>query len=251
MGIDIDYGPILASAASLGGSYLQYAGTEKTNVANAIQAQEQMKFQERMSSTAYQRAVADMRAAGLNPALAYQQGGSSTPGGASAQMQNAMGAFRGSAGEAVNTYNEIATQTANRKNIEAQTAKTNAEKNQLNIESAARLDDIIQHARATAMNAKTNSWGVEQEIRNKQQAYDQSAQSFAVRMQQLFAALDATQATASNTRADTLLKNFAAPEAKNRAGAANTWFGRTIAPYITHAGQASGIMKNVVNLVYP
>lgn len=56
---------------------------------NSAEALANRNFQERMSSTSYQRAVEDMRKAGLNPILAFANGGASTPGGSGATITGA------------------------------------------------------------------------------------------------------------------------------------------------------------------
>lgn len=97
--------PAAGVGASLLSGFLGAEGQEDTNVANAAQADKQMQFQERMSNTAYQRAVADMKAAGLNPMLAYSQGGATSPGGAQAVMGNTQAAGMQSAAQAATIAN--------------------------------------------------------------------------------------------------------------------------------------------------
>lgn len=65
---------------------------------NSTEAMKNREWQEQMSNTAYQRAVADMKEAGLNPILAFQNGGASTPGGSAGTISGAsMGAPSSSA----------------------------------------------------------------------------------------------------------------------------------------------------------
>jgi len=74
---------IAAFAPALIGGAFGLAGQAMANRETEVSTARQMAFQERMSDTQYQRGMEDMRKAGLNPILAYKQGGASAPSGAS------------------------------------------------------------------------------------------------------------------------------------------------------------------------
>lgn len=79
---------LIGGAASLAGGLIANKGREdQANISgqfNQASAREQMEFQERMSNTAHQRQMADLKKAGLNPLLSAKYGGASSPGGSSA-----------------------------------------------------------------------------------------------------------------------------------------------------------------------
>lgn len=104
----------------MGGLSNAFTGNASSKKASAKAWQRSMDA----SNTAYQRAVADMKAAGLNPMLAYSQGGASTP---TPQMPE----VRAAGGELIKAYTgwsgasaqQMQAQATSR-NLEANTAKT-------------------------------------------------------------------------------------------------------------------------------
>lgn len=88
------------------------------------------RFSEHMSSTAYQRGMADMRKAGLNPILAYQQGGASSPQGAMPSMSST-GDSAGTAvaGVQANTARKLGKSTRTMQKQQISTLATQAQVN--------------------------------------------------------------------------------------------------------------------------
>ena len=106
--------PAIIGAAVSG--YGQYRANRETRASTG----RQMAFQERMSNTAHQRQMADLKAAGINPMLSAKLGGASSPAGASYQASN-IGAA------AVEGYGKVSSAKqaqAQTKQIQAQTEFT-------------------------------------------------------------------------------------------------------------------------------
>lgn len=74
---------------------------------NSAEAEKNRQFQEYMSNTSYQRAVEDLKKAGLNPILAVSNGGASTPSGATATANSSSFYQKNQTGLDVNTLSKI------------------------------------------------------------------------------------------------------------------------------------------------
>lgn len=112
-----------AAGAALG----QLAGGAYQNMAARRESKRNRQFQERMARNAYQYAMQDMKKAGLNPMLAFSQGGAATPGGSMASQDNVMSGVVNSAVAASQARQQLRNLEAQENMLDAQTRQADAQ----------------------------------------------------------------------------------------------------------------------------
>nr|QJB19207.1 MAG: DNA pilot protein [Microvirus sp.] len=118
----------LSLGASAFSTIASAKGAKEANASNERIAAENRSWQERMSNTAHQREVIDLRAAGLNPILSATGGsGASSPGGSTAVMQNPYGQSSDILSNSAKTASETSKNTSGSAVNTALVNKTNAE----------------------------------------------------------------------------------------------------------------------------
>lgn len=191
----------LGAAASLGGGLVDAWSTMNTNKANVALAREQMQFQAMMSSTAHQREVADLKAAGLNPILSATGGsGASSPAGSSATMVAPQ--IGSSAKSAADTYAQYAALNENLKNVAADTEQKIASSKLLASQNESTAKDIERKGidnsfQGALLGTQLKKMGIDADL---------AVKSFGDQLKQIAANVEATKAGVKGREADTAFR---------------------------------------------
>lgn len=152
----------LAGLSQLLGGGLSSLGAASANSNASHVARQNRKWMERMSNTAHQREVADLRAAGLNPILSATGGsGASVPSSSAPPVQNELSGLAEGIGASIESFLNLKKSLAEIDLIKANSAKAVAEASSVTRLSDAQWHDInsanlLKQAQTSAVRFDTN-----------------------------------------------------------------------------------------------
>lgn len=238
-----------AGVAAIEGGFA-LAGGLLGNKASADEARRNRRFQRKMYKHRYQYTVEDMRKAGLNPALAYQQGAGSSPSGSMASQEDPLSGAVEAGRRGYATALEAKMNKAQVQNVEAQTRKVQAD---------TRLADAQANQLALESGPRARWWGQRPEMMGLQM----STQEESWRINRLTADfLDATlkdrasivglereelQNILVQLKQEIDLRGLDRAPLEVRAKFARSWWGQNVAPYVSSSGAMAGAIGSILD----